>query len=239
MNILYIFPHPDDESFGPSAVMHQQVQQGHRVHLLTLTKGGASSVRHELGLSIDHYGEVRWKEMQKVKEILGLASLQVLDLEDGGLSTMNPFELEDIIERQIRYLQPEVIVTYPIHGIIGHPDHLALHAAAVRTYIRLKNNGAPYQPKRLAFWTLHPEDYPERNTGYLWTTDPAKIGAIVATTTEDEQAFQEALDAYTTYQGIIDRTGIRQLSGKRCYVLYGETHETPLNDLTDKLPNHA
>ncbi|EGL81366.1 LmbE family protein [Caldalkalibacillus thermarum TA2.A1] len=37
MNILYIFPHPDDESFGPAAVMHQQIKAGHRVYLLTLT----------------------------------------------------------------------------------------------------------------------------------------------------------------------------------------------------------
>jgi len=41
VNILYVFPHPDDESFGPAGVIDAQVKEGHQVYLLTLTKGGA------------------------------------------------------------------------------------------------------------------------------------------------------------------------------------------------------
>ncbi len=36
MRILYIFPHPDDESFGPARAMAAQRRQGHDVYLLTL-----------------------------------------------------------------------------------------------------------------------------------------------------------------------------------------------------------
>jgi LmbE family N-acetylglucosaminyl deacetylase len=38
MRILYLFPHPDDESFGPAPVIKQQIENGHQVFLLTLTK---------------------------------------------------------------------------------------------------------------------------------------------------------------------------------------------------------
>ncbi len=31
MKILYIYPHPDDESFGPAHVMHKQIRDGHEV----------------------------------------------------------------------------------------------------------------------------------------------------------------------------------------------------------------
>ncbi|MFC2176745.1 PIG-L family deacetylase, partial [Bacteroidota bacterium] len=36
MRLLYIFPHPDDESFGPIPAIHQQLAQGNEVFLLTL-----------------------------------------------------------------------------------------------------------------------------------------------------------------------------------------------------------
>ena len=68
--ILYIFPHPDDESFGPAAVMYSQIGKGHDVYLLTLTKGGATQQRHKLGLTVEEMGEVRYREMQEVEKVL-------------------------------------------------------------------------------------------------------------------------------------------------------------------------
>jgi len=35
MKILYVFPHPDDESFGPARAIAAQVRAGHEVFLLT------------------------------------------------------------------------------------------------------------------------------------------------------------------------------------------------------------
>jgi hypothetical protein len=34
LRILYVFPHPDDESFGPARAMAAQKRQGHAVYLL-------------------------------------------------------------------------------------------------------------------------------------------------------------------------------------------------------------
>ena len=65
--ILYVYPHPDDESFGPAAVMYDQVREGHQVYLLTLTRGGATKQRFRLGKSIDEMGAIRFKEMLKVQ----------------------------------------------------------------------------------------------------------------------------------------------------------------------------
>ena len=66
MRILYVFAHPDDESFGPARVMSKQRRQGHEVYLLTLTRGGATRQRHKFGYSVDEMGEVRYKEMLDV-----------------------------------------------------------------------------------------------------------------------------------------------------------------------------
>lgn len=56
MKILYIYPHPDDESFGPGHVMAKQVRDGHEVYLLTLTKGGATWQRFKYNHTIAEMG---------------------------------------------------------------------------------------------------------------------------------------------------------------------------------------
>ena len=83
--LLYIFPHPDDESFGPAAVIHSQILNGHEVYLLTLTKGGATKQRFKLGLTVGEMGEIRYREMLAVEQSLGLDGMVVLDYPDGGL----------------------------------------------------------------------------------------------------------------------------------------------------------
>ena len=39
MRILYIFSHPDDESFGPARVMSKQRREGHAVYPCHLRSG--------------------------------------------------------------------------------------------------------------------------------------------------------------------------------------------------------
>ena len=58
MRVLYIFPHPDDESYGPAVAISRQRRQGHEVYLLSLTKGGATKQRFKYGYSVAEMGEV-------------------------------------------------------------------------------------------------------------------------------------------------------------------------------------
>lgn len=90
MKILYIFPHPDDESFGPAQVMSKQRRDGHDVYLLTLTKGGATKQRHKFGYSVEEMGEIRYKEMLDVEKVLNLSGMNVLDLPDSSLRKWTP-----------------------------------------------------------------------------------------------------------------------------------------------------
>ena len=70
MKILYIYPHPDDESFGPAHVTAKQRRQGHAVYLLTLTKGGATKQRFKYNYSIEQMGNIRYQEMLNVVKVL-------------------------------------------------------------------------------------------------------------------------------------------------------------------------
>lgn len=207
MRILYIFPHPDDESFGPAAAMWNQHKNGHEVHLLTLTKGGATKVRHSLGLSIDEMGEVRYKEMLHVAKVLNLASFSILDFPDGKLAEIDPRLIEDTIEKKILNLKPDVLVSYPVHGISGFPDHLVTHAVVKRVFCSLRDT-SPHHPKRLAFFTLSPEQQRGFESSAILVKSSPENLLIVRTPLDDDdrKAMDRALECYQTYQETIQRT---------------------------------
>ncbi|NBC01791.1 MAG: PIG-L family deacetylase, partial [Bacteroidetes bacterium] len=96
-SLLYVFPHPDDESFGPAPALARQRREGHAVHLLTLTRGEATKERHKHGLSKEEMGVARFHEMQGVAEALDLSSMEVLSYPDGRLAAMDPRVLEQTL----------------------------------------------------------------------------------------------------------------------------------------------
>ena len=232
MKILYIFPHPDDESFGPAAAISRQRRAGHEVHLLTLTRGGATSLRHKHGLSVGKMGAVRLAEMKQMAKVLDLSGLTVLDLPDSGLKGLDPREIERVLGEQIVKIRPAVLVTYPVHGISGFHDHLVAHAVVKREYLELKSAGAAYL-KRLAFYTLD-KATAKSNPGIhtLSWSKAEEIGCALKVDERDIAAFNRALDCYETYGEMIEKTGIRNFKGPVVnFEIFQERHRPPLDDL--------
>jgi LmbE family N-acetylglucosaminyl deacetylase len=234
MRILYVFPHPDDESFGPAPAMPRQRRQGHEVYLLTLTRGGATRQRHKLGYSVAEMGEVRYGEMQCVAQVLDLSGLRVLDLPDGGLKGMDPRDIEAVVVDEIERLRPQVVVTYPVHGISGFHDHLVAHAVVKRAFVGLA--GQVDGPKRLAFYTITEEDAAQSTHFHLNGSAEDEIDCVFQVEPVDTERTRRALDCYVTYQDVIDRSGIRDMvRGPVMFEVFGERHQPPLADLCDGL----
>ena len=235
MKLLYIFPHPDDESFGPAGAIHQQIKQGNEVVLLTLTKGGATKVRHQLGLSVEQMGEVREKEMLKVKATLGLSAITVLDYEDGGLARMNPLVLEQEVKKWLQYYQPDVVVTYPVHGGSGHHDHITLHHVIKRIYYERAAELSFW--KRLAFFTVIDTGKPMFLEGGVPRVTQSKqedISVELTLNDKDIDAMKKALLCYETYQEMVNTTNVVERIGNKTYFeLADEKNETPLTSLTE------
>ena len=236
MKILYIFPHPDDESFGPGPVIARQVREGHAVHLLTLTRGGATQQRHKHGYSIEKMGDVRHAEMQDVARVLGLAEMTVLDFPDSGLKELDPRDIEATVALAIQRVQPAVVVTYPAHGISGFPDHLITHAVVKRVFLELRDDGAAY-PRRLAFFTLPPSIAAEtQSVHHLNSTTEAEIDCIMVVEQQDVGKGQAALDCYRTYQERVEASGVRRILDKPAHFeIFQEDHTPPLADLVQGL----
>lgn len=235
MKLLYIFPHPDDESFGPAGAMYTQLQQGHEVHLLTLTKGEATKQRHKLGVSLAEMGEIRYQEMLKVEKTLGLSSLTVLDLPDSSLKAIDPRTIESVVQKHIEKIKPDILVSYPVHGISGFHDHLVMHAVAKRVYLEMKDQGHDYL-KRLAFFTIPDKGDPQfkKADGFrLKNSTPEEIDCIIDLSEEAIEKFKEALMCYETYQEVIEKTGVvKEIGDQVHFEIYGESFDPPLDDLT-------
>ncbi|CAN5867062.1 PIG-L family deacetylase [soil metagenome] len=236
MRFLYIFPHPDDESFGPALAMSAQLRAGHEVHLLTLTRGGATKQRHRLGLSVEEMGEVRYREMQEVARVLELSGMTVLDLPDSGLKEMNPIEIERVVREHIQQLRPEVVVSYAVYGVSAFHDHLVTHAVVKRVYCELQAEGAQYL-RRLAMFTLDDsqlggEDFPFQ----LQASKPEEIDCVMQVEAADVEAGRRALACYETYQQVIEEVDPLGVIGSHVnFEIFGESYDPPLRDLTERL----
>ena len=235
MKILYIYPHPDDESFGPARAMVKQRRQGHEVYLLTLTKGGATKQRFKYGYSIEEMGDIRYNEMLDVAKTLDLTEMTVLDLPDSGLKEMDPREIEQVIMEHIKRIQPQVVVTYAVHGISGFHDHLVAHAVVKHAYVQLKET-SPWL-KRLAFHTVTKE-LADRSTHFrLNHSTPEEIDCVFPVDKEDIEKNLDALDCYKTFEETIEKSGIKNFVRTKdiAFEIYRENHEPPLTDLFEKL----
>ncbi len=234
MKIIYIFPHPDDESFGPAHVMHKQSRDGHEVYLLTLTKGGATKQRFKYNYSIAEMGEVRYQEMLEVEKVLNLSGMTVLDLPDSGLKEMDPREIEKVIEEHIQKIQPNVIVTYPVHGISGFHDHLICHGIVKRVYAEMKEKVSFL--KRLAFFTITEEEAARQKHFHISGSKDEEIDCVVEVDDEDIETEQKALDCYVTFKETIEATDIKnQINKIASFEIFQEEYEPKLKDLFQNL----
>lgn len=240
MRILYIFSHPDDESFGPAAVMHQQIQAGHEVHLLTLTKGEATKVRFKLGLTVEEMGQVRYEEMLKVQDVLGLHSMEVLNYPDSKLQDLDPHEIEHTIKQHIESIQPDIVVSYPVHGVSGFHDHLVTYSVVLRAYLQLKSDGVNYL-RRLAFFTLpdNGQSVFQSNMFRMKQSDSERIDAVIPLREEDIEMFKQCLACYETYKDTIEQSGVVEKVGNTLYFeFYGEQFVIPVDDITVQLQGY-
>jgi LmbE family N-acetylglucosaminyl deacetylase len=237
VRILYVFPHPDDESFGPARAISAQVRAGHAVCLLTLTKGGATKQRFKLGYTVQQMGDVRHAEMRQMARVLRLTDLTVLDFPDSGLKELDPRALEEVVSDHVEAVRPDILVTYPVHGISGFHDHLVAHAVVKRVFAELRGHAATC-PKRLAFFTLT-QTQAARGSGAhrLSGSTDEEIDCLMTVRDEDMDAFRRALDCYTTYREMIERTGVREsLDQTVAFEFFEESLAPPVADLCDRIP---
>ena len=160
--------------------------------------------------------------------------MTLLDLPDSGLKEMDPRMIENVIKMEIEKIKPEVIVTYPVHGISGFHDHLVTHAVVKRVYLELRER-VNYL-KRLAFITLTIQQAEQNQHFHLNGSTDEEIDCIIELDQENIDKNLAALDCYRTYREMIEKSGIKDFIGKYSYFeIFGENFNPVINDLFDRL----
>ncbi len=117
---LVIFPHPDDET-NVAGTIWRLARNGCAVTLAVLTEGecGTPDAHFEQDLATQ-----RRAEMRQAAKALGDVELIQEDFGDSRLATrtsrLKPY-LDGLLARE----QPDLVISYDLAGLYGHPDHVA------------------------------------------------------------------------------------------------------------------
>jgi len=151
LTLMTVHAHPDDETIGTGGSMARAVHDGHRVVLVTCTRGEMGEiVVPELDTPDDHrrLGELRAAELEAAMGELGVTEWENLGYRDsdmmGRVGNVDPrcFWQADLDEAAgrltwlVRRHRPHVMTTYDEYGGYGHPDHIRTHDVAVRAFER-------------------------------------------------------------------------------------------------------
>lgn len=136
--LLAIFAHPDDEVFRCGGTLALLAQRGVLVHILTFTRGQAGSCGQPPLCTREELGAVRTAELNCSCQALGLEQPHVLDYRDGRLAEVALGEGEAVIIDYIEAIHPQVLLTWPLHGLSGHPDHTAVSQWTMSAFERAK-----------------------------------------------------------------------------------------------------
>lgn len=130
--ILYIFSHPDDETFAVGGTIAHFAEKGSTWQILyCATHGEAGKTGNPPVCAPHELGEVRKQELQRAIDILGIDQLILRDYGDGTLheQPLDFFvqDLTNILEQE----KPDLIITFPPSGISGHKDHQVIQQATL------------------------------------------------------------------------------------------------------------
>jgi len=167
-----VFAHPDDEGFGPSGTLIQEVKNGTELHLICATKG-------EAGNNPDQHadlGAVRLQEWQQSCALMGASSHTQLGYPDGGLSNQFYLEIADKVLAKVQEVlsqQSEPVdlqfITFDRGGLSGHLDHIAMSMITTFVYQKLKQElPKPVEKLGLRYFCLCSSDRPEANTDWIY-----------------------------------------------------------------------
>ncbi len=117
--LVAVFAHPDDEAFGPSGTL-AKFTKTHDVYILCATKG-------ETGMGPkSNLGKIRAQELKNSAKILGIKDVYFLGFKDGTLSNNLYHKLASKIEKILKQLKPEILMTQEPQGVSGHIDHITV-----------------------------------------------------------------------------------------------------------------
>ena len=127
--VLYIAAHPDDEVLGCGGTIARHVDKGDVVHILIVAEGSTSrQQQRDRSQAADELSALA-KASHAAASILGVAGVELLDLPDNRLDSLDRLDIIKRIEERVDRHQPECV--YIHHAGDVNVDHRRLHEAVV------------------------------------------------------------------------------------------------------------
>jgi LmbE family N-acetylglucosaminyl deacetylase len=141
---VFFHAHPDDEAIQTGGTMARMAADGHRVVLVTATRGELGEVPEGFLNPGETLAERRADELVAACKVLGVARHEYLGYRDSGMAgeptNDDPAcfwnaDVDEAAERLAAILDQEhadVFTTYDENGGYGHPDHIQVHRVGLR-----------------------------------------------------------------------------------------------------------
>ncbi len=147
--IVCVHAHPDDEAFFGGGASAHYAALGHRVVLITCTKGqlgfdSAGRAGNVAGHDALETTATRAAELQRSAAMLGFSRVVTLGYDDSGMEgwpeNENPNAFMNVSVDAVGHTvasilneeNAHVVITYDESGFYGHPDHIQANAVARR-----------------------------------------------------------------------------------------------------------
>lgn len=126
---LVVAAHPDDEVLGCGATMARLAHEGWAVHVLIVAEGATSRAdKRDPMLHKEALSELA-QCAKMANELLGAASVTLLNLPDNRMDGMDLLDVIKIVESTIQKHQPSLVLTHHVGDV--NVDHAVLHKAVV------------------------------------------------------------------------------------------------------------
>jgi LmbE family N-acetylglucosaminyl deacetylase len=133
--VACVFAHPDDDTFGVGGSLALHAQDELELTVILATSGEAGRIADASLATRDELGLVREAEDLASWRALGLEpDVRFLRHPDGGLGQLPRQGLVEQLRSIFEERAPEVVVTFGPDGVTGHPDHVAIGAAATDAF---------------------------------------------------------------------------------------------------------
>lgn len=153
--ILTVYAHPDDESFGPAAVLAKYARRGAVIYGVFATLGEHGEPITGLRASGPTLALLREEDLRDAVAVIGYAGIELLGYQDGTLSDVPDEQLESSILAAIDRHLPEIVFTFGPGGITGHPDHRTISRVTTSAFHKARAKGVPV--RELYYDAVRPE----------------------------------------------------------------------------------
>ncbi|MFM1654369.1 PIG-L deacetylase family protein [Brevibacillus sp. B_LB10_24] len=133
--LLFVFAHPDDESFASAGTMAKYRAQGHEVFLICATSGCRGRTGGFELSSREELANHREQELRAACDILGVTRIFFYRYPDGSLKEQDRGQMAQRIAGTISEAEPDAVITFPPDGVTRHPDHIAVSKATEQAVI--------------------------------------------------------------------------------------------------------